>query len=1006
MSDNVIGEGKIKVSVDASGAEAGLNTASRSIENYIKKIQAQASNVNKTTAEIKLQELAQRGATQAQLDAAAAAFKTIESYKQQQAEARKAAAASEVAAAAIARAQNQASNLANRNLTRYQAQQLSFQLNDLFVQIASGQSPITALIQQGSQLNGTFGGFRGTLQAIASLLTPVRLAIGGIAALIGTVGAAFYLGQQQSEDFNKAMIATGGIAGITEDNFKSLASQIAKSSHETVGNVRDMASALIKTGSVPQEVFSQATAAAVAYAKITGKTADDVGSDFRRMTEDPRAFAKEVNKSLNLLSTTQLDTIKQFSDNGRAADALGIIYSALTDRGDRLNQNLSTTSKLLQEGKEWFSRFWTAAKDEFGPQTIEQQLKRVQGAIENANKQISSGLSTGDTSSLESRRLEISKSFLREQENNTAQSLDKLANKEAEATKPVIEGWLKKAKSASAYKEELDKVKAAIQKQAFNGTPVSDKDQQAIFAAVKKEFTDKDGLSEAKARAAELAEEIKAAYDAQVKAAQNAEQLLEASRSAGLIGEEDYYNAKRSLLNNETDTQVESLTKQRAVFEALKLSGKDAFDNKKKIVDINKQIAETEASAATKTAILNLQQRTTIRQIENAWNEARQSAQEYLDILKRGQDRDLASTGLGDRQREQIAQRNAIADDYARQRIQLESQKQLLEGLGAFNADEQAKYQQRLAIINDFQSKALASFDDYYARRREQDNDASIGASRALQNYYDSARNVMSQTENIVTDSLSGAEDALVKFSQTGKLTFSGLVNSIVGDFSRIGWKNLIANGMDFARGGGFGDVIGSFASRMFAPPVATATNQTTAEAVRLGLSASDAGAIGTISSASTAFASASTASTTAIYGLSSAASTAAAALSTIAATSAGRGAETLVGAAASAFGGAGSVAYLPDLLRGGRAIGGPVSSGGLYPINEMGRPEVLDVAGKQYLMMGNQSGSVKPSAVSSDGPVQVTINQYYGPGTDRRTVSQGAVDAGRAVQRALSRNG
>lgn len=40
------------------------------------------------------------------------------------------------------------------------------------------------------------------------------------------------------------------------------------------------------------------------------------------------------------------------------------------------------------------------------------------------------------------------------------------------------------------------------------------------------------------------------------------------------------------------------------------------------------------------------------------------------------------------------------------------------------------------------------------------------------------------------------------------------------------------------------------------------------------------------------------------------------------------------------------------------RALGGPVSSGGLYRVNEKG-PELLSVGGKDFLMMGSQSGNI-----------------------------------------------
>ena len=75
----------------------------------------------------------------------------------------------------------------------------------------------------------------------------------------------------------------------------------------------------------------------------------------------------------------------------------------------------------------------------------------------------------------------------------------------------------------------------------------------------------------------------------------------------------------------------------------------------------------------------------------------------------------------------------------------------------------------------------------------------------------------------------------------------------------------------------------------------------------------------------------------------------------------------SLISAGLSMFGG-GAGTSVPA----GRAIGGPVSAGGLYRVNE-NRPELLNVAGKQYLMMGNQSGSVD-SNVGGSGGVNVNV--------------------------------
>ena len=80
----------------------------------------------------------------------------------------------------------------------------------------------------------------------------------------------------------------------------------------------------------------------------------------------------------------------------------------------------------------------------------------------------------------------------------------------------------------------------------------------------------------------------------------------------------------------------------------------------------------------------------------------------------------------------------------------------------------------------------------------------------------------------------------------------------------------------------------------------------------------------------------------------------------------------------------------------GGRAIGGPVSAGGMYRVNERG-PELLNVAGRQYLMMGSQGGSVSPNA----GGMVIHDNRtiHVGSNVSRAEVAQALEASNRALQ-------
>lgn len=87
-------------------------------------------------------------------------------------------------------------------------------------------------------------------------------------------------------------------------------------------------------------------------------------------------------------------------------------------------------------------------------------------------------------------------------------------------------------------------------------------------------------------------------------------------------------------------------------------------------------------------------------------------------------------------------------------------------------------------------------------------------------------------------------------------------------------------------------------------------------------------------------------------------------------------------------------------------ATGGNPKAGMFYEVNEKG-PELLSVAGKDYLMMGNQDGRITPNHRLGGGGRQVTVinNVNVAPVTDRRTADQVAQRAAEKTRAAVSRN-
>jgi hypothetical protein len=98
---------------------------------------------------------------------------------------------------------------------------------------------------------------------------------------------------------------------------------------------------------------------------------------------------------------------------------------------------------------------------------------------------------------------------------------------------------------------------------------------------------------------------------------------------------------------------------------------------------------------------------------------------------------------------------------------------------------------------------------------------------------------------------------------------------------------------------------------------------------------------------------------------------------------------------------------FLGPSFGGGKAIGGPVEAGGLYRVAE-NRPEMLNVNGESYLLMGNQRGNINPNpqAARSNGQtLNATINVNMPANTSAATANQAGLLVARRLRAASTRN-
>jgi lambda family phage tail tape measure protein len=806
-------------------------------------------------------------------------------------------------------------------LTAYQTQQLSFQLNDLFVQIASGASPLTALIQQGSQLSGTFGGVGGALRAVGSLITPFRVLVGGAATAVLALGAAIFKGAAQSDELSRSLLVTGNAAGVSRSEFERLKGSIADATGTTVGSARDVLQNLVSTGRFSGQALTATAIAAQLLGKATGQSTDEILKSFVGLTNGVASGAEQLNRTYHFLTAQQLDYIKTLEEQGQQQKAIKVTMEALGQRVQVAAGEVGILERAWNAAKSAVSGYVDAVLKIGRAPTAQEQLDSVSG-------QLAERLARGPLNTLTSKAFEKGNAALRQQQAEL-QEVVRMEQRQAEigaknaATEQAKIAFMKLQEQSltkqQQLKRELDKANALA-----DAAGASPEERKRLLASIREKFTPGMNKAELGADISSIRTELNSLTSAYA----GAESILEAQRSAGIVSERAYYDAKRAFIRLDEEAQIRALTRENDELAKAKATSVERVENERRIAENRVKIEILRASAAAKTVVVDAQQAASLKQVEVAYLQARLAADAYITTLQRQQQRELDGIGLGNRERERLSARGQITDRFDAQREELERQRRTQELEGRFGDSEREQYSRRLALTDEYQAKALASWDDFYAKRTERERDFNVGVNEALANYVAESANTAKQVEQVFTRAFQGMEDALVQAVTTGKLDFKSLANSIIADLVRIEIRaRLAAAAATFRSGGGLGDVLAAF----------------------VNASAGASGGGGTVS------------------------------------------------------GGGGLQPSQGFQFGPGRASGGPVKRGVMYPVNENGPGELLNVGGRQYLMAG-ADGSVSKAGGRGAMNYSPSITVNVDSRTDQAAVREDVLSAVNESQQRFAR--
>lgn len=242
------------------------------------------------------------------------------------------------------------------------------QITDIVSGLATGQRPLSVLLQQGGQLKDMFGGVVPAAKALGAsvlgLINPVTILAGASALLF----AAWKAGSDEQTAFQKAIINTGNYANTTAQQLQGYAADLGAAN----GKQHDAALVLAEvTGSGK---FTSDQLRLVAQAALAaGDGASDVVAQFAKLGDDPVKASVELNSTMHFLTAATYDQIKALEDQGRTQDAATLAmqtYSAaVVSRTNEVKANLGLLEKSWAGVTGAAKTAWDTMMDVGRPQT-------------------------------------------------------------------------------------------------------------------------------------------------------------------------------------------------------------------------------------------------------------------------------------------------------------------------------------------------------------------------------------------------------------------------------------------------------------------------------------------------------------------------------------------------------------------------------------------------------------------------------------------------------------
>ncbi|MBN5011509.1 phage tail tape measure protein [Stenotrophomonas maltophilia] len=684
--------------------------------------------------------------------------------------------------------------------------QLPAQFTDIFTSLQGGMPFFTVLVQQGGQIKDSFGGVEPALKGVSSALLGMVNPYTVAAAAVGLVVYAWYDAEQQAQSYTKALVLSRNEAAATTLTLVDMARKTSDALQVSAGAGAEAAQAVGSNGKIAAKNLQDVANAAVAMREVSGQALEDTIALYAKLAEDPVKGAQKLNEQVNFMTVALYEQVKALQEQGRNQDAVTVITRAAADETVMAMAKVRASQNQVIRGFKdlWAeaTKAWSAmqANVGLGPAAAQMQHLLAENQRELAKL---NDLANGTQRGLPLARNLIA---LAAMEKSIKDRSDKIKALATDLIKERKDAEVKAAEDASV--EFLQRSDAIIDSQASKEQKKKDEIARINGEAEKARLqAEAAGLIEQvnliEGRRAEAVAAIEKKYKEKTKSGNGSAariaglqgykddlvqeqatiaastQTLRAQYAARQITAEAYYSRMRELTQAGTDADVRSLEAQISFLSRQNVAGKEGITVKRELGELEARLAKVRTEGAAKLQVLTTEEERATKTRKAAIDAYTDALEASNVALRRHLETRVAQVGMGDREYEIQQRINDAYDDKAEKLRQLTLQR---------NADQidDSTFEEEKAILLAKTLDRVQAIRDGYAELQSAESNWLLGAASAWENYRQQASNAAQQMGGVVGSVFSGLEDVWVKFTQTGKISFSDLTRSVLADLARI----------------------------------------------------------------------------------------------------------------------------------------------------------------------------------------------------------------------------